>query len=139
HMVTPMKTALVSLSLVSLLGLFPLGCSYGTESDAANELCSQMGWVYDDDPISGERVIIGDRFEFMPVGVDPLTYYSSTAVPRPATGTFEDNASGSTFVGPGMLIADDDDLLDDFRVWQHAVAFAQARFNPEDSAEAAVV
>lgn len=138
HMATPMKTALVSLSLVSLLGVLPLGCSYGTESDAANELCTQMGWVYGDDPVTGEKVIIGNRFEFMPVGVDPLTYNNPTAVPKPATGTFEVNAAGQTFVGPGMLIADDDDLLDDYRVWQQAVALAQGRFNPENSTDAAV-
>lgn len=136
-MVTSMKTALVSLSLLSVIGFVPVGCSYGTENDAANELCSQMGWVYDEDPATGERVIIGNRYEFMPVGVDPATYSNPTATLRPATGTFEGETREDFVVGEGQLIADDDDLLDDYAPWVEATKLARELL-AEDSASVAL-
>lgn len=109
-----MKTALCSLGVLALGLAAPLGCDHRTTNPIVTQPCAQMGFVYND---AGE--ITGNQYEFQPVGVDPDGA-------KRATGTFELNADGEeVYIGAGSLIADDDDLLDDYRPWQEAVALAK--------------
>ncbi|HSC89134.1 MAG TPA: hypothetical protein VLC09_17750 [Polyangiaceae bacterium] len=86
-----MKPFAQSFGLLALLAALPVGCSTASTDLPLDNLCVQMGM---------------DRYEFLPVGATPM-------------GSFELDGSGSIAgIDQGALIIDDDDLTDDYPIYQ---------------------
>ncbi|GEM_PF-1874264 len=113
-----MKFALRSLGILSLIGVSPMACSSDVPDVAVmKNLCAQMGFETNSDG----GILVGDdgkplgKFEFRAVGT--VFDEESGESTGESMGSFEPNFS----VPPGALIADDDDLSDDYFPYQSAL------------------
>ncbi len=97
-----MKIRIKNLVSLCVLGASPLACSTVTTDLPLDDACVQMGL---------------DRYEFKPIGGDASAPF----------GSFEPDGSGELVgLAQGELVVDDDDLTDDYPLYEDVVELFEA-------------